>query len=253
MKKIIALILSLCCVLSFAACDASKPAPTVTEPISTSAPETEQSTETDTQPEAEVVETEPTTEEPVTEELAAHIVPLPSTINLSALEDSTLSVSLIEGAVRKDDAGAVVMDVTIFDYDVYDMIDIAALKEGDTIVRGQETVTVSSIERTEDGAVLINGGLDAGGFNLHTDDSTIYYEMGYSDTKSYYALGTITILVSPDFVYTDESNLDNGPATYNADDFLNNAEGIDYLFNEHNTTIQIQNGMVVAMTRIYTP
>ena len=56
-----------------------------------------------------------------------------------------------------------------------------------------------------------------------------------------------------DFVYTDESNLDNGPATYNADDFLNNAEGIDYLFNEHNTTIQIQNGMAVAMTRIYTP
>ena len=177
MKKIIALILALCCVLSLAACDANKPAPTVTEPIATNAPETEQSTEADTQPETDVVETEPTTEKPATEELAAHIEPLPSTIKLSALEDSTLSVSLLEGAVRKDDAGAVVMDVTIFDYDVYDMIDIAALKEGDTIVRGQETVTVSSVERTENGAVLINGGLDAGGFNLYTDDSTIYYEM----------------------------------------------------------------------------
>ena len=62
------------------------------------------------------------------------------------------------------------------------MVDMAALNEGDTIViRGQE-VKITSIERNERG-ILINGGLDNGGYDFGTDDTTVWYECGYSDSK----------------------------------------------------------------------
>lgn len=187
------------------------------------------------------------------ETAAVTVAPLPVTLDPNQLDNCTVAVSLQEGDAYVDDTGAMQMKVTVYTYDLYDMADIARLKSGDLLIIGQKEVTVTSVEESGYGSVLINGGLDAGGYELCTDENTVYYETGYSDVKSWYPLGDTTIPVSPDFQYTDRSDLDRDPIIYYPGDFLIPGTGIDYNFTPHNTTITIENGKIIAMYRIYTP
>jgi hypothetical protein len=209
----------------------------------------------------EDVETVPTItteiDEPTVDESAvdapATVVPVPTSVDIDNLEDCTLAVSLEKDGFYRDETDTFVMDVTVYTYDLYDMIDIATLKEGDTIVLGQNEVVVASIEHDANSCVLINGGLDSGGFELQTEDDTVYYERGYSDVKSYYDIGQVSLNVSSNFVFNDTSDLENGAVTMNAEEFVSAASDMDYYFNANNTTIQIEDGVVVSMTRVYAP
>ena len=229
MKKLIALVSVLVCTLCMFGCK----------------PDISEGSVTETQKEQFTDVTQK--DEPLT------VTPLPVTVDVKNLVDCTVAVSLEKGDFYTDENGAVMMDVTVFVYDLYDMADVALIKEGDTILRGKDKVLITSVERNESGTVLINGGLDKGGFELYTQENTVYYERGYSDTKSYYELGKASLPVAPGFVYKDASDLDNQPAIFGAEDFINDAEGIDYYFNASNTSIQIENGYVTAMTRVYRP
>lgn len=185
--------------------------------------------------------------------VAKTVSPLPVTIDMNNLNNCTVAVSFEKGDAYVDDTGVMRLKVKVYTYDLYDMIDIAMLAEGDTILLRGEELLITSLERTDSGAVLINGGLDEGGFELRTDGHTVYYETGYSDVKSYYELGEATLRVSADFIFTDKMDLDNGPFTYYPGDFLTEEAGIFYCFTADNTTIVIQDGQVVAMERVYTP
>jgi len=181
------------------------------------------------------------------------IMPLASTLDINNLTDCTVAVSLNKGDVYVDDTGIMQMKVTVYDYDLYDMVDISQLKEGDTIVIGKKDVMISSLERNSAGTVIINGGLEQGGHELVTDENGVFYEIGYSDVKSYFPLGESTIRVSTDFEYSDNSILDAEERIYYPGDFLTEDSGIDYNFTSHNTNIVIQAGQVIAMNRIYVP
>lgn len=253
MKKLIALVLVLVCVLGMVGCKETKSVSDISESTATEMQEIQQTAETQRQEEqsTEVVEDQQTATSEKKE--AATVIPLPVTIDIMKLEDCMAAISLEKGNFYTDKTGAVIMDVTVFVYDLYDMADISMIKEGDTILRGQEEILISSIECNENGLVLINGGLDNGGFELYTEENTVYYERGYSDMKSYYELGKVSLPVSPDFIYNDASDLDKGAVIFSAEDFLQDAVGIDYHFNANNTTIQIEDGYVTTMTRVYTP
>jgi hypothetical protein len=184
-------------------------------------------------------------------EEARAISPLPDT-TMENLTDAILSVSLEEGNAYVDDSGRMQMDLKIYTYDQYDMVDIAALKVGDTIVRHSGEVEVISIERNETGTIHINGGLDNGGFNLVTDDCGTFYEMGFNDTKSWYQVGEATIRVSADFEGFDRADPDLGEVIIYPGDFLIGAV-TNYDFTPYNTTIRVENGQIIGMTRVYTP
>lgn len=179
------------------------------------------------------------------------ILPLPDT-SMENMTDAILSVSLEEGDAYVDDTGKMQMDLKIYTYDQYDMVDIAGLKVGDTIVRHSGDVEVTSLERDETGMVLINGGLDKGGFDLVTDDSGTFYEMGFSDHKNWYEVGAATIRVSVDFLFTDNSDLEQGEVIFYPGSFLI-GEVTDYNFTPYNTTIRIADGQIVEMNRRYIP
>ncbi len=243
-------------------CTPTKPVSESSDRTAAEMPEIQQTTETQNQSEQqeEAAESQQNSSAADSEQATASeekesaaITPLPVTIDITKLEDCTVAISLEKGDFYVDKTGSVMMDVTVFVYDVYDMVDVSLMKEGDTILRNQESVLISSIERNESGSVLINGGLDNGGFDLHTEDNTVYYERGYSDMKSYYELGKVSLPVSPDFIYNDASDLDKDAVLFRSEDFLNGAIGIDYNFNANDTTIQIEGGYVTAMTRVYTP
>ena len=184
---------------------------------------------------------------------AKTIFPLPETLDINNLDNCTVAVSFEEGDVYVDDNGKAVMNASVYTYELYDMVDIATLAENDVIVRGNEEITVTELERLDTGLVRINGGEENGGFELISDNNTVFFEIGMSDLKAYYELGTITLPILDDFTYSDESNLDAEATEYYPGDFLTEDAGIVYNFTPHNTSIVIENGYIVAMKKTYTP
>ena len=181
----------------------------------------------------------------------ATVNPLPDT-TMENLTDAILAVSLEEGDAYVDDSGKMQMDVKIYTYDKYDMVDISNLKVGDIIVTHAGEVEVNSLERSESGLLYINGGLEEGGFDLVTDESGIFYETGFNDAKNWYEVGEETIRVSVDFKGYDDADPDKGEVIYYPGDFL--IEGVvEYGFTPHNTTIRVAEGQIVEMHRVYVP
>lgn len=190
-----------------------------------------------------------------TQETAAQstlVRPLPDT-TMDALANSTVNVSLEEGAVYRDASGRICLRMQIYSYDKFDMVDISLLEAGSSILLSGEEIPVTSVERNDHGTVLINGGLDEGGFDLVTNEGGIYYVQGYSDMKSWYLVGEAECPVSEGFVFTDSADLDLGAASYTGEDLLAGIPVPELGYRPNNTIVRIENGEAAAMERIYTP
>ena len=182
----------------------------------------------------------------------AHTInPLPDT-TMENLSDTILSISLEDGDAYVDDSGIMQMNLKIYAYDKYDMIDIANLEVGDIIVRHSGEIKVISKEKNETGMIYINGGLENGGFDLVTDDCGIFYETGFNDVKDWYEIGEATIRVSADFNGIDNADLEQGEVIIYPGDFLIGAV-TNYDFTPYNTTIRVEDGQIVEMNRVFTP
>ena len=192
-----------------------------------------------------------TTVDTVPTEHTRYIFSFPDT-TMENLTDTILPVSLEKGGVYADETGQLHMELKIYTYDLYDMVDISSLKVGDTIVRHTGDVKIASLDRNEHGVIFINGGLDNGGFELVTDESGIYFEAGFNDHMNWYEAGSAILPVSDDFVLTDSADLDAGEVTYSADSFLN-GEVTNYDFTPYNTTVRVAGGQIVEMNRRYIP
>ena len=179
------------------------------------------------------------------------ITPLPDS-TMENLSDAILSISLDEGDAYVDDSGRMQMDLKIYTYDKYDMVDIANLKVGDTVVRHFGEVKVVSKEQNEAGTIFINGGLENGGLDLVTDDCGIFYETGFNDVKNWYEIGEATIRVSVDFKGYDNADLEQGEVIIYPGDFLIGAV-TNYDFTPYNTTIRVEDGQIVEMNRVFIP
>ena len=179
------------------------------------------------------------------------ITPLPDT-TMENLSDAILSISLDEGDAYVDDSGRMQMDLKIYTYDKYDMVDIANLKVGDTVVRHFGEVKVVSKEQNEAGTIFINGGLENGGLDLVTDDCGIFYETGFNDVKNWYEIGEATIRVSVDFKGYDNADLEQGEVIIYPGDFLIGAV-TNYDFTPYNTTIRVEDGQIVEINRVFIP
>ena len=223
MKKIVCLLLVLCCFLT--ACAGTAEIPSISETPSV----------------------------PETTATGARVSPLPETIDLNHLDNCTVPVSLKEGDAYVDDTGAMQMKVTVYTCDLFDLVDISQLKAGDILTIRQQDVTVTSVERDESGLVRINGGPEQGGYDLVTFDEGVFFEILPSDARYWQELGEATLRVSPDFIYTDSSDLDKGEVIYYPGDFLVEGTGIDYNFSPNSTTIVIENERIIAMNRVYVP
>ena len=188
------------------------------------------------------------------EEITAKVInPLPETLDIKALDNCTVAVTLEKGAIFKDDNGTTVMDATVYSYELYDVVDVSELKENDVIVRKNEEITITGLERLESGLIRINGGEENGGFDLISNDNTAYYEIGMNDIKAYYELGKVKLSVSDEFEFIDSSDLDADEKIYSAEDFLSDDEKIEYNFTPNNTSIVIENGIVIKMNKVYMP
>lgn len=181
------------------------------------------------------------------------ISPLPVTIDMNNLTDCTVAVSIDSEDLSVDNTGARVLPVTVYTYDLYDMVDMAMLEVGDTIILRGEEVLVTDLVRTDSGALQINGGLDMGGYELITNEDTVYFETGFSDVKTYFALGKAVLNVSNDFIFIDKADPEGNPVTFTLEDLFTDKVNPVYGFTPYNTRIVIEGGVVTQMERIYTP
>ena len=118
MKKALAILMALS-VLALSAC-AAKQANSDTQKDSNTA-------ETEQQPDsAQTAETQQPAQE------AKRIEPLPESLDLNALTDATVAASFGAEDISEKD-GKIEISLTVYDYDVYDMVDVAQLAVGDTI------------------------------------------------------------------------------------------------------------------------
>ena len=184
-------------------------------------------------------------------EQSATISPRPNA-TMENLTDATLAVSFAEGDVYVDDTGKLQMKVKIYTYDLYDAVDIAQLKVGDTIIHLADEVKVTSIERSQSGLIFVNGGLENGGFDLIAGDGGVFYECGFNDAKNWYEAGAETIRVSADFMGYDNKNPEVGEVIIYPGDFLI-AGVVEYDFTPYNTTIRTEAGQIVELIRSFVP
>ena len=200
----------------------------------------------------EAAKSEPAQESQQTQETqAVTVTPLPDT-TMENLTDAILSVSLEEGGAYVDDTGKMQMDLKIYSYDKYDMVDIANLQVGDVIVTHAGEVKVTALDKLESGLIFVNGGQEEGGFDLFTDESGIYFEHGFNDAKNWYQVGEATIRVSADFAGVDSVDPDKGDVALYPGSFLV-GEVTNYDFTPYNTTIRVEGGQIVEMTRTFAP
>ena len=181
---------------------------------------------------------------------AKRVEPLPETLDVNALTDATVAASFSAEDISEKD-GKTQITLTVYDYDVYDMVDVAQLAVGDTIVVDGKDMVVTSRE-DKDGFVTINGGLEQGGVDLTSDDSGVYYAVGLDDAKSYHELGRITVPVAEGFVLTDNSDPDHPDETYAASDLAKLAAS-EPGFTANNTLATIEHGELTVLARSYTP
>ena len=173
----------------------------------------------------------------------ATINPLPDT-TMENLTDAILSVSLEEGHAYVDDTGKMQMDLKIYTYDKYDMVDVSQLKKGDVIVTNSGEVKVKSVERSDEGVVVINGGVEKGGLNLVTDDEGLFYAVDANNAKNWYEVGEETIRVSVDFKgYDGLEDVVLYPGSFLINEVTN------YDFTPYNTTIRVENGQIIELNR----
>ena len=202
-------------------------------------------------PEQDVTVTEAPADEPEQEAAGTTVQPLPDA-TMDNLADAILSVSLEEGGAYVDDTGKMQMDLKIYTYDKYDMVDVANLKVGDVIVTHAGEVEVTALDRLESGLIFVNGGQEEGGFDLFTDESGVYFEHGFNDAKNWYQAGEATIRVSVDFEGLDSIDPEQGDVVLYPGSFLV-GEITNYDFTPYNTTVRVEDGQIVEMNRVFIP
>ena len=146
MKKVLAILLAIS-VLALSACAARQTAPDTQDTPAA---------ETTGQPDAsEQAGEEQASEEQQPAQEAKRVEPMPESLDLNALTDATVAVSFGADDISETD-GKTELTLTVYDYDLYDMVDIAQLAVGDTIVVDGKDMVVTSRE-DENGFVTING------------------------------------------------------------------------------------------------
>lgn len=185
--------------------------------------------------------------------LSRTVAPNPVDFDLLDVEDGVYPASFDADAVEELEDGITWMTFHVFSEDTYDIAEIGLLEQGDVIVIDGRSYPVEDIERS-DGMVLINGGLEEGGFTLAAEDeSNCFIVWGYDDMTAYTDLGIAMLPVSEDVVYDDSADPENPETTGFADLAQAIEAGADWGFDQYNTRVSVESGRITAIERFYTP
>lgn len=177
--------------------------------------------------------------------------PLARHQGVEEFDSASFAAAFDKADLVKAEDGSFSLTVMIYRYEQFSGNDISQLAQGDVIWCLGEEVVVETVETTDSGAVVINGGIENGGRVLKTEDGSIYFESGMNNRKSYYEIGENTYKLAADFVLTDNADPD-APATYTAEEFLAMEQDVTGFINA-NTIVETTDGVITAIERVYIP
>lgn len=163
--------------------------------------------------------------------------------------DMNTAVSFTAANVHKD-GDKITLDVTIYEEELFDAVEVTQLKAGDTITADGKEVQVTKVEEIKTGGYAINGGYEEDGITLFPGDGGTFYQVKENDAKTYVKVGTATLPLSDKFELVD--NAENANKKLTAQD-MTALKDDSIGFNENNTTVTVENGVITNITRAYMP
>lgn len=178
------------------------------------------------------------------------VEPMAGSMDVSALAegDNQFTAGFRGSDARLDDDGRLVIDLTVYTYDLYDAVEITTLTPGDTLVVKGTEIPVKTVEQGD--GIAVNGGLVNGGIDLTSAGGGTFRVLLENDAPDLYEARTITLPVAQDFVLTDDSDPESPGQTLYAGDLLGLG---DEVFSPQATTVETAGGMVTAIHRDYMP
>lgn len=190
---------------------------------------------------------ENTLEENLSPAEGKRVEPLKSTLSTDALHDCLFAASFSNSDIVLDNDGILNISMAVYDYELFDMVDVYLLEEGDTLVINGEDLLVQSIERNQD--VIINGGAKEGGVTLMSDNDGVYYEVTADMEKNYYFDGYTMLQAAEEFVFYDYSDPEDTELVYDADELYSAKDTIDFSGSNTNTSVVVESGKILCIIR----
>lgn len=186
------------------------------------------------------------------DEPIGHIItPNNPEIDIEALADGIYPAAF-EPAALADGA----LTFTVYWEDTFDVVEISQLASGDSLFVGETLVEVETVEKDEDGDLLINGGLDEGGVTLRAyDEDNVWRAVLENDEHTYFNWGETALPLSEDVTFTDGWNIEQEPVTVTGAEAVAEAIAATEMdtFIPENTTVRVEGGQIVEIIRVYIP
>lgn len=178
------------------------------------------------------------------------VEPMAGSMDVSALAegDNQFTAGFRGSDARLDDDGRLVIDLTVYTYDLYDAVEITTLTPGDTLVVKGTEIPVKTVEQGD--GIAVNGGLVNGGIDLTSAGGGTFRVQLENDARDLYEVGTVTLPVGQDCVLTDDADPEDTGRTLYAGDLLGLG---DEVFSPQATTVETVGGTVTAIHRDYIP
>lgn len=180
------------------------------------------------------------------------ITPLPAGISVDNLQDCTIPAAFTIEDFRWMGGN---LTMTVYNMDLYDVVDISQMQVGDTIVYDGRSVVINTIDR-EHGGIDINGGLDEGGCCLAGYEGGTYVARFWDDHATYTKLGKAEVALAEDFIIIDCGSFPDDPSDTirtNQKLYIENLKDGHKDFHQLNTRVTIENGMITEINRRWIP
>lgn len=139
--------------------------------------------------------------------------------------------------------------------DQYDADRIARLQAGDRLLFDGDTLTVERVE-FDGSEVIVNSGIEEGGATLRLEPNGYWRGLLWNDHATYTEMECVTLPFAPQWLLSDCGEAPTDPQIElreGQQEYLNQLADYRETFSPLNTTIQLQNGYIVAIHRRWIP
>ncbi len=183
---------------------------------------------------------------------SSYIEPLGMEYDTVSVPDCTVNALF---NVKDFDTEAGTLTFTAYTEELFDAVEIGLMQIGDTLKIGGSEIVVESIQDVN-GDLIVNGGFEEGGAELTSAGGGTYKARSMDNYPTYIELGRSTLPISEELTISDSYKDAASPktATYEElQDYLDGLDGASDSFNYVSTTVMVDKGKVVDITRNWVP